>query len=79
MLDRRFNSFGGDQVDARELTEGQKLLLLNIAKRLRRQADRLEWLAHSGDSKKLSEACGMLHATETQLLWVRNTSKAEKS
>ncbi len=66
-------------MDTRELTECQKLLLLNIAKRLRRQADRLEWLAHSGDSKELSEACGMLHATETQLLWVRNTSKAGRS
>ncbi len=79
MLDRRFNSFGGDQVDTIELTECQKLMLLNIAKRMRRQAERFEWLAHSGDSKKLSEACGMLHATETQLLWVRDTSKAERS
>ena len=66
-------------MDTRELTECQKLMLLNIAKRLRRQADRLEWLAHSGDSKKLSEACGMLHATETQLVWLRDTSKAETS
>ncbi len=66
-------------MDPRELTECQKLMLLNIAKRLRRQADRLEWLAHSVDSKQLSEACVMLHATETQLLWVRNTSNAGRS
>ena len=65
-------------MDARELTECQKLMLLNIVRRLRRQADRLEWLADSGDSQKLSEACGMLHATETQLLWVRDETKARR-
>lgn len=63
----------------RELTECQKLMFLNIAKRLRRQADRLEWLAHSVDSKKLSEACGMLHAMETQFLWVGDASNAGRS
>ena len=65
-------------MDARELTECQKLMLLNIVRRLRRQADRLEWLADSGDSQKLFEACGMLHATETQLLWVRDETKARR-
>ena len=43
-------------------------MLLNIVRRLRRQADRLEWLADSGDSQKLSEACGMLHATVERVL-----------
>jgi hypothetical protein len=52
-------------------TGSQKQILVHIAERLRRQADRLETLIKMGDSKKLAEACAMLHATETQLVWVR--------
>ncbi len=57
---------------AEDLTETQKTTLAHVAKRLRRQADHLEALIRSGKSKKLAQAYGMLHATETQLRWVQN-------
>ena len=62
-----------------ELSQSQKRMLLQIAERLRRQAEQLESLAHSGNPKRLAEACGMLHATETQLLWVRSESETDES
>ena len=63
----------------RDLTECHKLMLANIAQRLRRQADQLDVLVYSGNSKRLADACGMLHATETQLLWVRNETAQDPS
>ena len=58
-----------------DLTDRQKQVLEHVARRLRRQANQLENLIRSGDAKKLAHACGMLHATETQLLWLRNETQ----
>jgi hypothetical protein len=57
-----------------DLTPCQKEVLANVVRRLRRQADRLDRVIRSGDLKKLSEACGMIHVTATQILWVLNQS-----
>jgi hypothetical protein len=55
-----------------DFTDRQKQVLAGIAQRMRRQADQLDDLVRSGNSQRLAQACGMLHATETQLLWIRN-------
>ena len=64
-------------MSTRDLTDRQKQVLEHVARRLRRQADALESLIRSGDSRKLAHACGMLHATETQLLWLQNETEPE--
>jgi hypothetical protein len=68
-----------NQMDTTHINHRQKQVLANIARRLRRHADYLESLIRSGNSKKLAEACGMLHATETQLHWVRNATEPEEA
>jgi hypothetical protein len=60
-----------------DLTHCQKEVLANVARRLRRQADRLDRAIDSGHLEKLSEACGMLHATSTQIRWVLNGAPDE--
>ena len=55
-----------------DLSDSQKQVLAGIAQRLRKQAGQLEDLIRSGDPERLARACGMLHAAETQLLWVHN-------
>jgi hypothetical protein len=60
-----------------DLTPCQKEVLANVVRRLRKQADRLDRVIRSGDLKKLSEACGMLHVTATQILWVLNGTGVE--
>ena len=57
---------------AADLTDSQKEVLSQVAMRLRRQANDLESLIRSGSPQKLARACGMLHATDTQLRWVQN-------
>jgi hypothetical protein len=59
------------------LTESQRHVLETIARRLRRQADYLEEVARSGDRDQLDQACGMLHAAETQLSWIQNLSEGD--
>jgi hypothetical protein len=68
---------GNNQMDTTHITDRQKQVLAKIARRLRKNADHLERLIRSGNPKKLAEACGMLHATETQLHWVRNAKGPE--
>ena len=58
-----------------DLTDSQKQVLTSIAQRLRKQAQQLDNLIRSGDPERLAHACGMLHAAETQLLWVHNGVK----
>jgi hypothetical protein len=50
-----------------QMTEAQKQVLTNIARRLRRQAADL-----------LEKFCGMLHATETQLAWTKGSIGGNK-
>ena len=61
-----------------DLTDSQKQVLSHVAIRLRRQADELESLIRSGSPQKVARACGMLHATETQLRWVQNGTQQEE-
>jgi hypothetical protein len=61
----------------RDFTDAQKEALANIARRMRKQADQLDALIRSGNPERLAQACGMLHATETQLHWVHNGTEAE--
>ncbi len=65
-------------MNMKNFTDGQKQVLAGIAQRMRRQADQLDDLIRSGNPERLSQACGMLHATETQLLWVRNGTEPEE-
>jgi len=65
-------------METRDITDLQKQVLANIARRLRRQADELERLIRSANRKKLNEACGMLHAAETELTWVRNNRQDQE-
>jgi hypothetical protein len=60
-----------------DLTPCQKEVLANVVRRLRRQADQLDRVIDSGDLKKLSEACGLLHVTATQIRWVLNGAADE--
>ena len=62
---------------APDLTDSQKQVLANIAVRLRRQANDIESLIRSGSPQKLARACGMLHATDTQLGWVQSGTQQE--
>ena len=57
-----------------ELSEHQKEALAAIARRLRQQAEELERIIRAGRREPLSRACGRLHATETLLSWLRNSS-----
>ena len=62
-----------------DLTPCQKEVLGNVVRRLRQQADRLDRVIRSGDLNRLSEACGMLHVTATQILWVLNSADRERA
>ena len=56
----------------RRLSDAQKQVLTNAVRRLRRSADQLERMIREGDEERLTLACGMLHATETQIRWVQH-------
>ena len=58
------------------LTDTQKEILRNAARRLRQSADQLERVIDSGDDQQLTSACGLLHATDTQIRWVQHQGKA---
>ena len=62
-----------------DLTPCQKEVLGNVVRRLRQQAERLDRVVRSGDLKKLSEVCGTLHVTATQILWVLNSADRERA
>ena len=52
------------------LTETQVKILRDAVRRLRQSAQQLEDVIRSGDERQLSKACGLLHATDTQIRWV---------
>ncbi len=59
-----------------KLTDTQKEILRNAARRLRQSADQLELVIRSGDDQQLTSACGLLHATDTQIRWVQHQGEA---
>ncbi len=54
------------------LTETQVKFLKDAVRRLRQSAEQLERVIRSGDEQQLTEACGLLHATDTQIRWVQH-------
>ncbi len=54
------------------LTETQVKILRDAIRRLRQSAQQLESVIRSGDERQLREACGLLHATDTQIRWVQH-------
>ena len=54
------------------LTETQVKILRDAVRRLRQSAQQLESVIRSGDERQLSKACGLLHATDTQIRWVQH-------
>lgn len=58
------------------LTDTQKEILRNAARRLRQSADQLERVILSGEDEQLTNACGLLHATDTQIRWVQHQGEA---
>ena len=62
-----------------DLTNCQVEVLANVIRRLRKQANKLEYVMRSPDRKKLADACDMLHVTMTQLLWIRNAVDPDDS
>ena len=62
-----------------QMTEAQKEVLANIARRLRRQAAQLDRLARAGDVDRLEKLCGTLHATGTQLEWMKGGMSGKKT
>ena len=59
-----------------KLSETQKKMLTQVAARLRRSADHLDAVVESGDEQVLARLEGMLHATDTQIRWVKNAHDA---
>jgi len=55
----------------KNLTETQRKILRDAVRRLRQSADQLELVIRSGDEQQLTDACGLLHATDTQIRWVQ--------
>ena len=55
----------------RPLSKSQKQILENAIRRLRQSADQIEHAIRSGDNQELSQASGLLHASDTQIRWVR--------
>lgn len=55
----------------RSLSKSQKQILESAIRRLRQSADQIEHAIRSGDDRELSQASGLLHASDTQIRWVQ--------